>query len=125
MDLFSSELPFAFSTNMRIADQQKCDQIDKLCLEMVAGTVMPDQSLGPREAIIRCHHIEVDCSGGITVTLGFIHIHANALFPLTPLKPDPDSHADSCTWQLKLESESAQWKSCTLLQFESISESGD
>ena len=104
MDLFS-ELPFTFSTNVRITDQQKCDQIDKLCLEMVAGTVMPDQSLGPREANIRCHYIEVDCSGGITVILGFIHIHTDGLFSLADLDPDPDSDPNSCTVQLGLESE--------------------
>ena len=66
MILFS-ELPFVFTTNVRITDQQTCGQIDKLCLEMIAGTsdAMRDQSLGPRDANIRCDRIEVDCSGGM------------------------------------------------------------
>ena len=66
MVLFS-ELPFSFSTNVRITDQQTCDQVDRLCVEMVVGTsdAMRDQSLGPRDANIRCHYIEVDCSGGM------------------------------------------------------------
>ena len=64
--LLISEIDFKFSTDVQITDQQTCNEIEKLCVEMVTGTssAMAAYQVGPQEANIRCHQIEVDCSGG-------------------------------------------------------------